>query len=215
MGSPARDPPPRNTDMPTLDPRIDSYLDAAGGFAQPPLRDWRALVHQTCPDCEETIKWGMPHFLYRGKILTSMAAFKAHFSIGFWQGAAAVGATPASEGYGELGKLRSASDLPPLAQRRAMIERAMALIDGDATPARQRRAASPKPLPDVPAELNQALSKAPDAQAFFAQLAPSHQREYLEWILEAKRPETRERRIAQTVAWLLDGKTRNWKYSGC
>lgn len=203
------------------DPRIDAYIAAAAPFAQPILRDWRALVRRCCPEVEEGIKWGMPHFIFRGKILSRMAAFKAHCSIGFWFGEVVDGANSKNEilhrdGLGDLGKLRSATDLPPQAEQEAMLIRAMALIESGSTPAwLLARSKAPKPLPEMPAELAAALQANAAAQAGYAGLAPGQQREYLDWVIEAKRAETRTRRVAQAVEWLSEGKTRNWKYANC
>ncbi|MCC6462577.1 MAG: YdeI/OmpD-associated family protein [Saprospiraceae bacterium] len=61
----------------------------------------------------------------------------------------------------------------------------------------------------VPDELLAAFEQAPAAKAFFEQLAPSHRKEYLRWIEEAKRPETRARRVQQTLERLLEGKKLN------
>nr|WP_297530578.1 DUF1801 domain-containing protein [uncultured Roseateles sp.] len=111
--------------MPILDPRVDAYIDRAAPFAQPLLRHWRATVHTHCPEVVETIKWGFPNFTYRDKILTGMAAFKAHCSIGFWHGEAAVGADHAKDGaMGDFGKLSSLKDLPPKAEQKARRTRA-------------------------------------------------------------------------------------------
>ena len=68
-----------------------------------------------------------------------------------------------------------------------------------------------KPL-TVPAYFKRALAKNAKAKATFENFSPSCQREYVEWITEAKREETRERRIATTLEWLAEGKQRNWKY---
>ncbi|MDT9002429.1 YdeI/OmpD-associated family protein [Paucibacter sp. APW11] len=201
--------------MPHTDARVDAYLEAAADFAQPLLRDWRARVHRRCPGAEETIKWGFPHFVYQGKILSSMAAFKAHCSIGFWHGEAVSGSSERREGMGELGKLRSAADLPPAAELDAMLDRARALIEAGVKPARQQRTAAKRPPPPLPADLAQALAANEQAAAFFQSLPPSHQREYTEWLDEAKREETRAKRLAQTLEWLSEGKSRNWKYKNC
>jgi uncharacterized protein YdeI (YjbR/CyaY-like superfamily) len=66
------------------------------------------------------------------------------------------------------------------------------------TPAPQR------PEPELPSELRTALAAAPDARAAFDGLAPSHRREYVRWVAEARRADTRERRAAQTVMRLLE-----------
>src|SRR3569832_1873326 len=71
--------------MTKKDRRIDAYIEKAQPFAKPVLRHFRKLVHQACPDVEETVKWGMPSFYYKG-LMVGMAAFKAHAVIGFWKG---------------------------------------------------------------------------------------------------------------------------------
>ena len=196
------------------DPRVDAYIEKSAPFARPLLSFWRELVHAQCPGVEETIKWGFPHFMWGGRILTSMAAFKAHASIGFWQGEAVTGASERREGMGELGKLTQLTDLPPKAELKAMLKKAQSLIDSGVKPQRQARQA-PKPAPDMPPAFAQALSVQPAARAFFEGLPPGHRREYIDWITEAKREETREKRIAQAVEWLGEGKRRNWKYENC
>lgn len=131
--------------MPTLDPRVDAYIERAAPFAQEILRYWRATVHAHCPEVVETIKWGFPNFTYRDRILTGMAAFKAHCSIGFWHGAAAVGAAHAKDGaMGDLGRVASLQDLPAPAEQQAILQRAMRLIE-DGVKARPAKAAAPRP----------------------------------------------------------------------
>jgi len=201
--------------MPPTDPRIDAYIERAAAFARPLLADWRALVHQGCPEVEETIKWGMPHFVLRGKILANMAAFKAHCSFGFWHGEAVAQQGKSGAAMGQLGRVTGAQDLPPRAELAAMVARARALIEAGVKPARAARPAAKKPAPELPAELAAALAGDAGARAFFSALAPSHQREYVDWIGEAKRPETRAKRLAQTLQWLAEGKRRNWKYENC
>lgn len=196
------------------DPRVDAYIGKAAPFAQPLLRHWRELVHAQCPGVQETLKWGFPHFLWQGRILTSMAAFKAHASISFWQREAVTGQLGPREGMGELGKLSGLSDLPPSTELKAMLQRARTLIEQGGKPARTVRPAT-RPVPTLPPPLQQALAAQPAALAFFESLPPSQRREYVEWIVEAKRDETRDKRIAQAVEWLGEGKRRHWKYERC
>lgn len=201
--------------MPTLDPRVDAYIDRAAPFAQDLLRHWRATVHAHCPDVVETIKWGFPNFTYRDKILTGMAAFKAHCSIGFWHGEAAVGADHAKGGaMGDFGKLTSLQDLPPKAEQKAILKRAMQLIE-DGVKARPARPTAPKPPPEVPDDLAAALRANPAARKTFESFPPGQKRDYVDWIVEARKAETRERRLAQAVEWMAEGKRRNWKYENC
>ena len=204
--------------MPT-DPRIDAYIDRAAPFARPILVHVRALVHQACPGVEETIKWGMPTFMHAGGILCGMAAFKQHASFGFWKHAMVVGEGERADekprdGMGSYGKLTALDDLPTKKILLAHIRKAMKLNeDGVKVPA--ARKAAPRPAPETPADLLAAFKQDKAAQATFDAFPPSCKREYIEWIVEAKREDTRAKRVAQTVEWLAEGKRRNWKYENC
>ena len=195
------------------DPRIDAYIERAAPFAQPILRHVRALVHEACPTVEETIKWGMPTFVHAGAILCGMAAFKQHASFGFWKHALVVGEGEPRDGMGSYGKLVSLDDLPPKRTLLAHLRKAVALKEaGVKSPARK---SAPKPPPETPPELAAALAQAPAAKAAFDAFPPGCRREYIDWIAGAKRPETRARRVAEAVAWMAEGKRRNWKYENC
>lgn len=194
------------------DPRIDAYIAAAAPFAQPILEHVRAVVHEACPGVEETIKWGMPSFMYGGGILCGMAAFKAHASFGFWKHALVVGEGEQQAGMGSFGKLATVRDLPSRKQLVAYVKKAAALNAQGAKAAPARKAAAPKPAPVPTPEFAAALRRNQAAAAAFKAFPPSHQREYVDWIAEAKREDTRDRRIAQAVEWIAEGRQRNWKY---
>ena len=201
---------------PVTDPRVDAYIAKSAEFAQPILRHLRKLVHRACPAAVETIKWGMPSFTYRDSILCGMAAFKAHGTFGFWhQGMTkAIGADSrkAEEAMGSLGRITSLSDLPSDKDMLGYIRRAMELTEAGG-PARPKPKAK-KPLA-LPADLLAALKKNTKAHGQFAEFSPSKRRDYIEWIIEAKRPETRASRLATTIEWVAQGKARNWKYENC
>ena len=196
-----------------FDPRIDDYIESAAAFAQPMLVHIRDAVHQACPQVEETIKWGMPTFMHAGGILCGMAAFKKHVSFGYWKHALVVGDGSAQEGMGSYGKMASLKDLPPKKTLLAHIRKAAKLNeDGVKAPAQRKSA---KPFPQEPDDLVAALRKNKAAQATYEAFPPSCKREYVEWITEAKREETRAKRLAQAVEWMAEGKRRNWKYENC
>lgn len=198
--------------MPHSDPRIDAYIARQAEFAQPILAYVRELVHEVCADVEETMKWNMPTFMYGGSILCGMAAFKQHASFGFWKHALVVGDDQPRTGMGSYGKLTSLKDLPPRKQLIADIRKAMTFnTDGVKSPL-VRRTAKSKPALAVPADLTAALGKHAKAKAAFAAFAPSHRREYVDWIIDAKREDTRHKRVMQAVEWIAEGKHRNWKY---
>jgi uncharacterized protein YdeI (YjbR/CyaY-like superfamily) len=197
------------------DPRIDDYIKKAASFAQPILKHIRQLVHKACPEVKETMKWSFPHFDYNG-ILCSMAAFKQHCSFGFWK--ASIMKDPENilklvgkTAMGHFDKITSLEDLPSDKILVAYINEAMRLNkEGIKLPAKEKNTG--KGEITMPEELAAALKRNKKAQTAFNQFSPSHKREYLEWIAEAKTEATREKRIETTMEWLTEGKSRHWKY---
>jgi len=195
------------------DPRIDAYIARQADFARPILEHLRKTVHEACPDCEETLKWSSPTFMYRGEMLASMAAFKAHATFGFWKGSLVIGEGETQmSGMGQFGKLGSVADLPPPDQLTGLIKKAMKLTEEGVKAPRNKHPKAPFTVPD---DLRRAMDANAAAAATFDGFPPSCQREYVEWVTEAKREETRAKRIAQAVEWLAEGKRRNWKYENC
>ena len=198
--------------MPTLDPRIDTYLAGVPEFALPILTRLREDVHAACPDVVETIKWSRPHFMLDGKLLAGMSAFKAHCAFGFWQREG--GAEGQAGAMGDFGRIESLADLPRRTELRRQIQAASALLRAGA-PRAQKPNREPRPQLDMPADFAAALGQVKAAQQHYDAFPPGKQRDYLEWVLEAKREETRAKRIAQAVEWLAEGKSRHWKYESC
>jgi len=195
------------------DPRIEAYIERQADFAKPILRHIRARVHCACPEVVETIKWGRPFFDYGGHPLAIMAAFKAHASFGFWRrDALATGLE--GDALGQFGRLTSLDDLPDDAEFDRLVREAASLVDSGAG-ALQRKPKGAKPEAVVPEELAAALAQDPVAAATFNAFPPSCRRDYCEWVGEAKRPETRAKRLTETLALLREGKRRNWKYESC
>ena len=198
--------------MGTRDPRVDAYIDKQREFAKPILSHIRDLVHALCPDVEETIKWGCPFFNYAGAPMCQMAAFKEHAALGFWKAALIRGVPPnasnGGESAGNFGRLTPVKHVPSGVTLAPLIKAAMQLnADGVAVP--KKKVAKAEPI--VPAELQVAFAGNRKAKAAFETFSPSHRREYVEWIVEAKREETRTRRVAQAIARMAEGKSRNWK----
>jgi uncharacterized protein YdeI (YjbR/CyaY-like superfamily) len=200
--------------MPKKDPRIDAYIGRQADFARPILEHLRAAVHAACPECEETLKWSMPHFMYKGQMLAGMAAFKAHATFGFWRGKEVTGGTGKErDAMGSFGRIESLGDLPDDATLASLIGKAMAVTDsGERAP---KPAKPPKPEIEMPDDFRAALEANPKAAATLEGFPPSARRDYLQWVVEAKRSETRASRIAQAVEWLAEGKRRHWKYQDC
>jgi uncharacterized protein YdeI (YjbR/CyaY-like superfamily) len=203
--------------MPATDPRIDAYIAKSAEFARPILERLRALVHEALPTVEESIKWGMPHFLHEGRILCGMAAFKAHCAFGFWHGKAVLGEDASDAAMGQLGRITSLKDLPSATTMKTWIKAALAARAAVASRPKARKAAASAPELVLPDDLAAAFAQKAHAAArkTFDAFPPGAKREYVEWIVTAKQAATRERRLAQTLEWLAEGKRRNWKYESC
>jgi hypothetical protein len=192
------------------DPRVDAYIAGAAPFARPILAEIRRRMHAAAPAAEETIRWGSPFFIYEGKLLCGMSAFKAHCNFGFWHPLMRVNDT-SLEGMLEFGHLESVADLPPAAEIARLAKKAMKLVDeGVKAPARPKPAADRKVV--VPPDLGAALAKNRKARETFDAFSYSARKEYVEWIGQAKRAETRAQRIATTVAQCAEGRKLHWKY---
>lgn len=196
--------------MGTRDKRVDAYIAKSADFAKPILEHLREVVHEGCPDVEETIKWGFPNFQYKG-MLCSMAAFKEHCTFGFWKGSLVLDAADrqSEQAMGQLGRIARLADLPPRKKLVAYVKKAKALNDAGVKVVKKTK---PKPALDTPNDLLAALKKNRKAQATFDNFSPSNKREYVEWIIDAKTDETRQRRLVQAIEWMAEGKPRNWKY---
>ena len=201
--------------MATKSKQIDAYVAKSADFAKPILNHLRELVHKTCPDAEEKMKWSFPHFDYKNEMLCSMAAFKQHCSFGFWKAAlmkdpVLLETAKSEAAMGHLGKITSLKDLPPDKKIIAWIKEAMKLND------ERKKVVKTKPVVKeelaVPGYFTAAVKKNKRAWATFETLAPSAKKDYVEWVTEAKTEETKNKRLAQSIEWMAEGKRRNWKY---
>ncbi|MBK6588712.1 MAG: YdeI/OmpD-associated family protein [Acidobacteria bacterium] len=201
--------------MPTIDPRVDAYIEKSNDFAKPILRHIRALVHEACPDLTETMKWSFPHFDYKG-MFCSMASFKGHCAFGFWKHSLMDDAALPSEktAMGSFGRITAISDLPDDETMKALIIKAVKLNDDGVKVVKTKPAAERKELV-VPDILLEALARDEAAAATFNNFPYSKKKDYVEWISGAKSEATRDKRLATTIEWLAEGKARNWKYENC
>ncbi len=195
------------------EPRIDAYIAKAAPFARPILEKVRARVHAAAPEAEEAIKWGAPGFTVDGKILLIMAAFKQHAALNFWRGQEIGDGSPKAGAMGQFGKLASIDDLPPDDELDTLIREAAALARTAPTPRKVKH--EPKAAPTLHPEFASALAASPKAKEVLDGFPPSAQRDYYEWIAEAKQDATRAKRIATAIEWLSEGKRRHWKYQNC
>ena len=199
--------------MPKKDPRIDAYIAKSADFAKPILTHLRKLIHTACPEVVESIKWGMPAFDYKGP-LCGLAAFKQHCSFGFWKGKLLFSSEQAEGvGMGHFGRLTKVSDLPADRVLLGIIKKA-AKLNEDGVKVTTSRPKTKRELV-VPDYFNAALAKNKKARSTFENFSYSHKKEYVEWITEAKREETRANRLATAMQWLAKGKPRHWKYMNC
>src|SRR5687768_16626430 len=193
------------------DPRVDDYIAKSAPFARPILRKIRAAVHAGCPEVEETMKWSFPHFMHHG-ILCSMASFKSHCAFGFWKEQLMTGTSgPGGAVAPNFGRVTSLKDLPSKQAFVRLVKEAVRLNEDGIKPQRkapQDRSRSVR----APADLMAALRNNPEARVAYEELSPSHKREYIEWITEAKLDETRKRRVATAVEWIAEGRIRDWRY---
>ncbi len=195
--------------MTKRDRRIDEYIAKAGEFARPILSHLRELIHEECPEVEETVKWRNPSFLYKG-LLCGMAAFKRHCIFGFWKDALLFNKKQPSK---IPDRITNVAELPADEILRGYIREAVRLNEEGVKIPKAKRA--PKTELVIPTDLMGALKKNKTALTTFEDFSYSHKKEYVEWITDAKREETRNQRLATAVAWMAEGKARNWKYERC
>lgn len=200
--------------MKNRSPKFDAYIEKSAEFARPILKKIRALYHKACPQIEETMKWGFPHFEYKG-VVGSMAAFKNHAAYGFWKAKLMKDLHKLLEMMGKhsMGHARitNVSQLPPDKILIAYICEAVALNEQGIKPPARKKKSHPKEIA-VPTDLTAALKQNKKALATFEAFSPSHKREYIEWVTGAKKAETRERRLATAIEWMAQGKSQNWRY---
>lgn len=203
--------------MAITDKRVELYISKSAPFAQDILWHLLRVVHETCPDAEETMKWSFPCFMYKGSILCSIAAFKHHCAFGFWLESKMkdpkkiLSRGKGKDGMGSLGKLTSVKDLPSDKILKDYIKEAMTLIDKGEKLSKKPDAKQAKPL-EVPEYFRKALNKNKKALHTFESFSPGNKKEYVLWVTEAKTEETRNRRLETAIEWMSEGKIRNWKY---
>jgi uncharacterized protein YdeI (YjbR/CyaY-like superfamily) len=201
--------------MTANDSRIDAYIENAPSFAQPILNYIRQTVHELCPQSQETIKWGMPHFIYKGELMCGMAAFKKHCAFGFWKAVLLQDPEGKMEmgksAMGDWGKITTISDLPSKEVLASFIQQAM-ILNEQGIKVHKKPTPSKEKSFDTPDYFIKALESEPLSMENFQRFSLSHKNEYIQWLEEAKTEETRSRRMAQAIEWIAQGKSRNWKY---
>lgn len=194
--------------MAKKDPRVDAYIKRAQPFARPILTHLRKIVQAGCPQCEESIKWQMPFFEYQGPVCF-MAAFKQHAVFGFWKGKLLFGKEH-NNAMGHFGRLTSIKDLPTEKELIGYVRKAAKLNEHGVKKPGPKSNGNRRVV--VPQDFKSALAKNAKARKTFENFSYSHKKEYVQWITDAKRDETRQRRLKTAIQWLAQGKPQNWRY---
>jgi len=200
--------------VPGKDPRIDAYIDRAGDFARPILKRIRRLIHAACPTVTETIKWRSPFYEHRG-ILAATPAFKKHCALILWKGRLVFNeVSPGDDPTNRLRRLADIRELPDNATLTRYFKKAVELNEAGARMPVPSRVKKSRPV-RIPPDFQSALRNNPRARTAFAAFSPSRRREYVDWLLNAKREETRARRLKSAIEWIAQGKSVRWKYERC
>lgn len=194
--------------------QVDEYIEKSPDFAKPVLNYLREIIHETCPETEEAIKWKFPAFMYKGKILCSITAFKHYCSLGFWlhqemKTIKDLETTAEKSSMFSLGKITKMEELPSKSLLKKAVKEAMELTDMGVT---MKKAAPSKTETEIPDYFQSALKANKKAAQVFEKASPSFRKEYIKWIMEAKTEATRSKRMEQALEWIAEGKSRNWKY---
>ena len=202
--------------MMTKNKLVDDYILKAKPFAQTILIYLREIIESANPDLVETVKWGFPNYTHNETIICSMSSFKEHCSFGFWLGAE----LPDPDGIlnpvgktamGHLGRITTLEDLP---SKEILVKYIQTAIGLSSKGTKRKLKNEPSLKPDYRSTDFSMIFEGNSKQAeVFDSFSPSQRREYISWIDEAKTDETRIKRISTMLDWLLEGKTRNWKYT--
>jgi uncharacterized protein YdeI (YjbR/CyaY-like superfamily) len=201
--------------MEHYDARVDAYIEKAAPFAKPILEHIRQVVHNASPKITETVKWGMPFFDYKGPVCM-MASFKQHLGFGFWKASrlsdpdSLLRGSDEEAAAGSFGQIERIEDLPSDDALIGFVLQMIAINESGIKEA--KKPAALKAEIAMPDDFKNLLSSNATAVGYFEDFSPSKQREYLEWIIEAKSDATRQKRMEQAVEWISEGKSRNWKY---
>ena len=190
-------------------PKFDTYIEKALPFAQPILKHLREVARKAEPEASEELRWGVPHWILEGRQLCGMASFKKHCAF-------IIEGKGGGEAMGDLGRITSLDDLPSEKELTDLIRQKAARIrSGEDAKAAKKRTKQPIKTIPMPDDFAEALAQTANAQSVWDGFTDAQRRDYLEWIVGAKRDATRAKRIATAAEWIGEGKRRNWKYENC
>ncbi|UWY26955.1 YdeI/OmpD-associated family protein [Flavobacterium sp. TR2] len=194
---------------------VTAYIAKMADFAKPILNHLREVIFSTCPEVEENIKWGTPHYSYKGDHLVMMGGFKQHCSFSLYKAELMKdkeiqASVKAGKKFGYMDKIKDLSELPSKEILAAYIREAMILNEnGTAKPKPTKEKSTAEVV--APQEFMDALKKDSKAIEIFESKSPSFRKNYIIWIADAKTDETRNKRIAQALEWIAEGKDRFWQ----
>ena len=201
--------------MKNFDTKVDEYIAKAADFAKPVLEHWRQLIHDNCPDVIEAIKWGFPHFDYKGDFMCVIASYKNHCSLTFLK--AELMNDPRLKDSKALkpiqrflGKVTGLSDLPSDEEFIGMLKEAMALNE-KGIKVIAPKSDKPKVL-ETPDCFSEKLAGNAKSKSVYESKSDSFRKDYIIWISDAKTDATRQKRMEEAIEWIAEGKGRFWKY---
>jgi uncharacterized protein YdeI (YjbR/CyaY-like superfamily) len=201
--------------MKTFNPKVDDYIAGSADFAKPILEYLRVIIHEACPEVEEVMKWGLPHFDYKGDMMCILAAYKKHCSFSLFK-AGLMNHPQLKENLqpgqkmGNMDRIRALADLPEKSVLVAYIKEAMALNEAGIKKTKPK--SEKTAVIAIPDYFEEKLAANPLAREIFETRSASFRKGYLVWITGAKTEATRQTRIAQALNWIAEGKGRFWQY---
>ncbi len=201
--------------MKNYNSKVDDYIAKSADFAKPILNQLRQLIHETCPDVDEDVKYGTPHYSYKGDYLCMMGAFKQHCSFSLYKAELMKDpkiqeSVKAGKKFGYMDKLKDVSELPSEKVLVAYLKEALELnANGFAKPKPVKEKSTTELV--TPQAFIDALQRNNRANTVFESKSPSFRKNYILWIADAKTDETRNKRIEQSLEWIAEGKDRFWQ----
>jgi uncharacterized protein YdeI (YjbR/CyaY-like superfamily) len=195
--------------------KVDEYVAKSEAFAKPILEHWRQLIHDNCPDVEEAIKWGFPHFDYKGDFMCVIASYKNHCSLTFLKAELMYDprlkeSKTLKPTQRFLGKVMNLTDLPPDEEFIGLLKEAMVLNE-KGIKVIVPKSDKPKVL-EMPDYFSKKLASNAKAKEIFENKSDSFRKDYIIWISDAKTEATRQKKMEEAVEWIAEGKGRFWKY---
>ncbi|GAB2541876.1 DUF1801 domain-containing protein [Rufibacter soli] len=184
--------------------KIDAFFTNAPAFAKPICEKLRLAIDEADPALKPSWKWGTPVYEKAGaSMVCAISVHKQHVNLTFFQGAQ----VPDTYGVfttGLDGKNMRTIRFTEVGQvkEEQIVEyvRAATLVKPDKSGKSTERS-----VIEIPEDLKQALAHAKQLEKF-EQMAYTHRKEYVRWVSEAKRQETRDGRITKTVERITEGK---------